>query len=233
MAGTLPPIFVISDDEHGGYAAVALYTLLTLTVIIVATRLSARYYIGKIIQTDDYLITSATVRIKIYPSKKKYRKVPRKNRLILVSPSGSSHNTKCVCAISHQSWPRKEAGHSSNARFRSLRKGQFAWSSQRIFVSAQRSHIWVIVHICGADPDHLGAGAQQDLDCPPLQELNDKGICILVGFGLDRRHCRLGSRLDLRASVPMCDAHALGYHWPLSEPGEFVVDPLPVEIFFC
>jgi hypothetical protein len=101
----------------------------------------------------------------------------------------------------------------------------------KIFVSAQISHIWVIVHICGADPDHLGAGAQQDLDCPPLQELNDKRICILVGFGLDRRHCRLGSRLDLRASVPMCDAHALGYHWPLSEPGEFVVDPLPVEIF--
>jgi len=57
MAGTLPPIFIISDDQHGGYAAVALYTLLILTVVTVAARLSARYYIGKIIQTDDYLLT--------------------------------------------------------------------------------------------------------------------------------------------------------------------------------
>jgi hypothetical protein len=62
MAGTLPPIFIISDDDHGGYAAVAVYTLLALTVFVVVTRLSARYYIGKVVQVDDYLLAGATVR---------------------------------------------------------------------------------------------------------------------------------------------------------------------------
>ncbi|KAH8700111.1 hypothetical protein BGW36DRAFT_424948 [Talaromyces proteolyticus] len=60
-AGALPPIFSISDDDHGGYAAVAVYTLLLLTVVVVATRLSARYYIGRIIQVDDFLLGGATI----------------------------------------------------------------------------------------------------------------------------------------------------------------------------
>lgn len=61
MAGTLPPIFPITDDDHGGYTAVALYTLLALSVFVVATRLSARYYIGKVVQIDDFLLGGATV----------------------------------------------------------------------------------------------------------------------------------------------------------------------------
>lgn len=60
-AGTLPPIFPITDDDHGGYAAVSLYTLLALSVFVVATRLSARYYIGKVVQIDDYLLGFGTV----------------------------------------------------------------------------------------------------------------------------------------------------------------------------
>ncbi|OKL59749.1 hypothetical protein UA08_04917 [Talaromyces atroroseus] len=61
QAGTLPPIFTISDEDHGGYTAVAVYTLLALTVFVVVTRLSARYYIGKVVQIDDYLLAGATV----------------------------------------------------------------------------------------------------------------------------------------------------------------------------
>jgi hypothetical protein len=60
-AGTLPPIFPITDEDHGGYAAVSLYTLLALSVFVVATRLSARYYIGKVVQVDDYLLGVGTV----------------------------------------------------------------------------------------------------------------------------------------------------------------------------
>jgi hypothetical protein len=61
MAGTLPPIFAITDDDHGGYTAVAVYDLLALTVFVVVTRLSARYYIGRVVQLDDYLLGGATV----------------------------------------------------------------------------------------------------------------------------------------------------------------------------
>lgn len=60
-AGALPPIFPITDEDHGGYAAVSLYTLLALSVFVVATRLSARYYIGKVVQIDDYLLGVGTV----------------------------------------------------------------------------------------------------------------------------------------------------------------------------
>lgn len=55
-AGTLPPIFPITDEDQSGYTAVSLYTLLALSVFVVATRLSARYYIGKVVQIDDYLL---------------------------------------------------------------------------------------------------------------------------------------------------------------------------------
>jgi hypothetical protein len=60
-AGTLPPIFPITDEDHGGYTAVSLYTLLALSVFVVATRLSARYYIGKVVQIDDYLLGAGTL----------------------------------------------------------------------------------------------------------------------------------------------------------------------------
>lgn len=63
MAGTLPPLFEITNDDHAGYAAVASYTLLALTAVIAATRLSARWFIGRIIHPDDILLAIAAVSI--------------------------------------------------------------------------------------------------------------------------------------------------------------------------
>uniref|UniRef100_A0A093VNT6 Rhodopsin domain-containing protein n=1 Tax=Talaromyces marneffei PM1 TaxID=1077442 RepID=A0A093VNT6_TALMA len=59
-AGAIPPIFPITDEDHGGYVAVSVYTLLALSVFVVATRLSARYYIGNVVQIDDYLLGVGT-----------------------------------------------------------------------------------------------------------------------------------------------------------------------------
>lgn len=61
MAGTLPPLFEISDEDHGGYAAVTVYTLLALTIVVVLTRLFSRWYIGRVIHSDDILLAAATV----------------------------------------------------------------------------------------------------------------------------------------------------------------------------
>ncbi|EEA20052.1 hypothetical protein PMAA_039190 [Talaromyces marneffei ATCC 18224] len=60
-AGAIPPIFPITDEDHGGYVAVSVYTLLALSVFVVATRLSARYYIGNVVQIDDYLLGVGTI----------------------------------------------------------------------------------------------------------------------------------------------------------------------------
>ncbi|KAJ5660053.1 hypothetical protein N7507_006504 [Penicillium longicatenatum] len=60
MAGTLPPLFEISDEDHGGYAAVTVYTLLALTIVVVLTRLFSRWYIGRVIHSDDVLLAAAT-----------------------------------------------------------------------------------------------------------------------------------------------------------------------------
>lgn len=56
MAGTLPPLFEITADDHGGYGAVAVYTLLALTIVIVSTRLSTRWFIGRVVHPDDILL---------------------------------------------------------------------------------------------------------------------------------------------------------------------------------
>ncbi|KAJ5698924.1 hypothetical protein N7462_000929 [Penicillium macrosclerotiorum] len=61
MAGTLPPLFEISDDDHGGYGAVSVYTLLALTLVVVVTRLSTRWFIGRIIHSDDILLAAAAL----------------------------------------------------------------------------------------------------------------------------------------------------------------------------
>ncbi|KAJ5802476.1 uncharacterized protein N7503_004926 [Penicillium pulvis] len=61
MAGTLPPLFEISDEDHGGYAAVTVYTLLALTIVVVLTRLFSRWYIGRVIHSDDILLAAATL----------------------------------------------------------------------------------------------------------------------------------------------------------------------------
>ena len=63
MAGTLPPLFEITDDDHGGYAAVTLYTLLALALVVVGARLSTRWVIGRVIHPDDILLAAATVSI--------------------------------------------------------------------------------------------------------------------------------------------------------------------------
>ena len=61
MAGTLPPLFEITDSDEGGYAAVAVYTLLALTLVIVVARLSTRWYIGGVLHSDDILLAVSTV----------------------------------------------------------------------------------------------------------------------------------------------------------------------------
>ncbi|KAJ5612061.1 hypothetical protein N7510_005255 [Penicillium lagena] len=61
MAGTLPPLFQITDSDHGGYAAVTLYTLLALTITVVVARLFARWFIGRVIHSDDILLAAATI----------------------------------------------------------------------------------------------------------------------------------------------------------------------------
>lgn len=61
-AGTLPPLFVITDDDHAGYVCVALYTLLILMVVTVVARLFTRWYIVRYIKSDDILLALAVVR---------------------------------------------------------------------------------------------------------------------------------------------------------------------------
>ena len=61
MAGTLPPLFPISAEDHSGYVAVTVYTLLSLTVATVLVRLFTRWYIARVVYTDDILLAGATV----------------------------------------------------------------------------------------------------------------------------------------------------------------------------
>jgi len=61
-AGALPPLFQITDNDHGGYVCVAVYTLLTLMIILVATRVFTRWYVLKFIKADDLFLMIAGVR---------------------------------------------------------------------------------------------------------------------------------------------------------------------------
>ena len=61
MAGTLPPLFDITDEDHGGYVAVSVYTLLVLMLFVVVTRLFTRWYIGRVIHFDDILLGVSAV----------------------------------------------------------------------------------------------------------------------------------------------------------------------------
>lgn len=60
-AGTLPPLFVISSQDHGGYVCVAVYTLLCLMVVTVFARLLTRWYIIRFIKSDDIVLALATI----------------------------------------------------------------------------------------------------------------------------------------------------------------------------
>ena len=62
MSGTLPPLFIITDHDHGGYVAVTLYTLLVLMVLLVSTRVFTRWYVVKSIKLDDVFLILAAVR---------------------------------------------------------------------------------------------------------------------------------------------------------------------------
>jgi hypothetical protein len=62
MSGTLPPLFTVSDNDHGGYVAVTLYTLLILMVLLVTTRVFTRWYVVKSIKLDDVFLILAAVR---------------------------------------------------------------------------------------------------------------------------------------------------------------------------
>ena len=58
----LPPLFEITDEDHGGYVCVALYTLLILMVVTVVARIFTRWYIVRFVKTDDVLLVLAMVR---------------------------------------------------------------------------------------------------------------------------------------------------------------------------
>jgi hypothetical protein len=66
MSGTLPPLFTISDNDHAGYVAVTLYTLLVLMVLLVTTRVFTRWYVVKSIKLDDVFLILAAVRIQSF-----------------------------------------------------------------------------------------------------------------------------------------------------------------------
>jgi hypothetical protein len=60
-AGTLPPLFKITEHDHGGYVCVAAYTLLILMILLVTTRVFTRWYVVKFIKADDVLLMVAAV----------------------------------------------------------------------------------------------------------------------------------------------------------------------------
>jgi hypothetical protein len=62
MAGTLPPLFTITSDDHAGYIAVSLYTFMVLMVCLVVTRVFTRWYVVRYIKLDDALLSLAAVR---------------------------------------------------------------------------------------------------------------------------------------------------------------------------
>jgi hypothetical protein len=61
MAGTIPPFFVITDDDHAGYVAVASYTFLLLMGFLVTTRIFTRWYVVRDIKVDDAILVVAAV----------------------------------------------------------------------------------------------------------------------------------------------------------------------------
>ena len=54
-------MFVISDNDHGGYVAVASYTFVVLMVLLVLTRVFTRWYVVKVVKADDILLIIAAV----------------------------------------------------------------------------------------------------------------------------------------------------------------------------
>lgn len=62
MAGTLPPLFTITSDDHGGYVAVAAYILVVMMLLLVATRVFTRWYVVQYIKADDVLLIISAVR---------------------------------------------------------------------------------------------------------------------------------------------------------------------------
>ena len=63
MSGTYPPQEKITPDNHGPYVIMADYIPMFLTVMVVLTRLTARYRIARTITLDDVFISTAAVSI--------------------------------------------------------------------------------------------------------------------------------------------------------------------------
>jgi hypothetical protein len=109
-AGALPPLFVITSSDHGGYVCVALYTLLILMVVTVVARLFTRWYIIRLINADDILLALAMVRTF------KLNYLPTLNLKLRIA--GIGNTTKRIRTISSQSWPGKKGSYCIGQRFR-------------------------------------------------------------------------------------------------------------------
>ena len=63
MSGVYEPFFVITDEDHAGYIAVASYIFLVLMLFLVATRVCTRWYVVRYIKFDDVILVGAAVRV--------------------------------------------------------------------------------------------------------------------------------------------------------------------------
>lgn len=125
MAGTVPPIFPITDDDHGGYVCVVSYTLVALTVVTVVARLSTRWYIGRLVMPDDILLAVATVC--------KYQvQLPNFNQLIKRLWQGPGNLTECDRTIGSRSRSREEDTPDFVPRLYYIPKGSFLLVSHPI-----------------------------------------------------------------------------------------------------
>lgn len=96
-AGTLPPLFVITDTDHGGYVCVVLYSILILMLLLVATRIYTRYYVLKLFRIDDYFLILAAVRL----LRSSFFAFAEANFDVSAAPWNTA---KRLCAASCESW---------------------------------------------------------------------------------------------------------------------------------
>jgi hypothetical protein len=97
MAGTLPPLFTITPDDHAGYIAVSLYTFVVLMVCLVVTRVFTRWYVVRYIKMDDILLSLAAVRATPLPTSSLCM-------LTQISITVYGHHPECPCADGPQTW---------------------------------------------------------------------------------------------------------------------------------
>jgi hypothetical protein len=93
MSGTLPPLFTITSDDHSGYVAVTLYTLLVLMVLLVTTRAFTRWYVIKSIKLDDVFLILAAVR-----NQSPYTRSANCSKTKTLAFAGSGGSAECFCS---------------------------------------------------------------------------------------------------------------------------------------